>query len=174
MWIRGPTVFKGYHDNPSASAEALTPDGFFKTGDIAYEDAAGNLFITDRVKELIKYKGSQVAPAELEGIILSHPHVDDVAVIGIYAKRIETEVPMAFIVAKQGVTKDEKTAKEIVEWVAGKTARTKWLRGGVVWMEQIPKSASGKILRRVLKELMRAPDAKGVVGAMVYEDYARL
>ena len=129
LWIRGPNVFKGYHRNQKASAEALTNDGFFKTGDIVYEDADGNLFITDRVKELIKYKGSQVAPAELEGIILSHRQVEDVAVIGFYMKDIATEVPMAFVVAKQGVKQDEKTAKEIIDWVAAKAAKTKWLRG---------------------------------------------
>jgi 4-coumarate--CoA ligase len=174
MWIRGPTVFKGYHDNPKASAEALTADGFFKTGDIAYEDADGNLFITDRVKELIKYKGSQVAPAELEGIILSHPQVEDVAVIGTYVKETETEVPLAFIVAKQGLVHDEKSAKEIIEWVGAKMAKSKRLRGGIVWTDQIPKSASGKILRRILKDQMMGLNAKKAMGAMTYTDHARL
>jgi 4-coumarate--CoA ligase len=174
LWIKGPNIFKGYHANQKASAEALTGDGFFKTGDIAYEDADGNLFITDRVKELIKYKGSQVAPAELEGIIFSHPHVEDVAVIGFHVKEIATEVPMAFIVAKQGVEQDEKSAKEIIEWVAGKTAATKRLRGGIVWTDQIPKSASGKILRRILKDMTTGPNARKAMAAMKYKEHARL
>ena len=143
---------------------------YFKTGDIGYEDEKGNMFITDRVKELIKYKGSQVAPAELEGLLVSHPSVVDAAVIGFHIKEIETEVPMAFIVAKEDVQRDAKAAMEIIEWLAGKTAKTKRLRGGVVWIEEVPKSASGKILRRILKEKSRAADFEGAMGAAVYDD----
>ncbi len=92
VWIKGPNVFLGYHNNPSATSSSLTPDGFFKTGDIGYEDEDGNMYITDRVKELIKYKGFQVAPAELEGVLNGHEHVVDVAVIGVWDGARESEV----------------------------------------------------------------------------------
>jgi 4-coumarate--CoA ligase len=100
LWISGPNVFRGYHNNPEATSSSLTPDGFFKTGDIGYEDEDGNMYITDRVKELIKFKGFQVAPAELEGLLMGHDKVHDVAVIGIYDERIASEVPLAFVVLK--------------------------------------------------------------------------
>lgn len=78
LWIKGPNVFKGYLNNPEGTAHALTKDGYFKTGDVGYQDKDGNFYITDRVKELIKYKGFQVPPAELEGLLVSHPKVNDV------------------------------------------------------------------------------------------------
>ena len=152
VWIAGPNVFKGYHNNPVATAECVTPDGFFKTGDIGYEDEEGNMYITDRVKELIKFKGFQVAPAELEGLLVGHDHVSDVAVIGIYDERIASEVPLAFVVAGEGVEKSDDSARTIVEWLTERVAHHKRLRGGVRWIDEVPKSASGKILRRVLKD----------------------
>jgi 4-coumarate--CoA ligase len=167
LWIRGPTVFKGYHNNDSATSECMS-DGFFKTGDIAIEDKEGNLFITDRVKELIKYKGSQVAPAELEGLLLGHKDVDDVAIIGFHVEEIASEVPMAFVVLKEGRKPEEATAKEIVEWLGERTSKTKLLRGGVVFVDEVPKSASGKILRRVLKGMSTGKDAKKAMGAVDY------
>jgi acyl-coenzyme A synthetase/AMP-(fatty) acid ligase len=133
----------------------MSPDGFFKTGDIAYEDERGNMYITDRVKELIKYKGFQVAPAELEGLLMGMDVVDDVAVIGIRDESQATEVPLAFVVLKKDVEKSEDQKKKIVEWVAGNVASHKKLRGGVKWIDAVPKSASGKILRRVLKDLIK-------------------
>lgn len=155
LWLRGPNVFTGYWKNSAATADALTPDGFFKTGDIGYQDAHGNFYITDRVKELIKYKGFQVAPAELEGKLMQSDMVDDVAVIGVQDEAQHTEVPRAYVVASvregQGEA-GEKEARLIVEWLGQKVASHKRLRGGVVFVEEIPKSASGKILRRVLKE----------------------
>jgi 4-coumarate--CoA ligase len=106
------------------------------------------------VKELIKYKGFQVAPAELEGKLMDHPNVNDVAVIGVQDEENHTEVPRAYIVAgDQG--SEEKNASEIVAWVTEKVANHKRLRGGVVFIDEIPKSASGKILRRVLKERVK-------------------
>lgn len=151
LWIKGPNVFKGYLNNPEGTAHALTPDGYFKTGDVGHQDKNGNFYITDRIKELIKYKGFQVAPAELEGILISHPHVNDVAVIAIYDEEQATEIPRAYIVPTDGLGKGEKEASEIIEWLSKKTAPHKKLRGGVKFMDEIPKSASGKILRRLLK-----------------------
>ncbi|KAF2810343.1 4-coumarate-CoA ligase-like protein [Mytilinidion resinicola] len=152
LWVKGPNIFKGYLNNPERTADSLTPDGYFKTGDVGYQDENGNFYITDRVKELIKYKGFQVPPAELEGLLVGHPLVDDVAVIGIYDEGRATEVPRAYVVASKATEPvGEKHSNEIAEWLATKVAGHKRLRGGVRFVEEIPKSVSGKILRRVLK-----------------------
>ncbi|KAL4965625.1 acyl--CoA ligase [Aspergillus stella-maris] len=168
LYLRGPNVFQGYHNNPSATADSISKDGWFRTGDVGYQDAKGNFFITDRVKELIKYKGFQVAPAELEGILLDNPSIDDVAVIGIESAEHGSEVPVAFVVRSaksksSGVSKTDE-AKNIVKWLEPKVAQHKKLRGGVRFIDEIPKSVSGKILRRLLKkkalEEGAAPKAK--------------
>lgn len=151
LWLKGPNIFKGYLNNPEATANALTPDGYFKTGDVGYQDKDGHFYITDRIKELIKYKGFQVAPAELEGLLVSHPHINDVAVIGIYDKEQATELPRAYVVPKDGLGKGEKEAVDIAQWLSERVTHHKRLRGGVRFVDEIPKSASGKILRRVLK-----------------------
>ncbi|KAH7386563.1 hypothetical protein BKA64DRAFT_146243 [Cadophora sp. MPI-SDFR-AT-0126] len=152
VWIKGPNVFLGYHNNEEATRSSITEDGFFKTGDIGYEDERRNMYITDRVKELIKYKGFQVAPAELEGVLNGHDLITDVAVIGIHDSARESEVPMACAVLKQGTAPSQSTEKEIVTWLASRVAGHKALRGGVWFVDEVPKSASGKILRRMLKE----------------------
>ncbi len=163
LLIRGPTVFRGYHKNDDATTACKTTDGqgeWFKTGDIGFEDDQGNLWITDRVKELIKYKGSQVAPAELEGFLLGHEVVEDVAVLGRWVEDMHSEVPCAFVVLREGVARSEDVGREIVEWLASTTAKSKWLRGGVAFTDEIPKSGSGKILRRVLKEQLMKGSVK--------------
>jgi acyl-coenzyme A synthetase/AMP-(fatty) acid ligase len=153
---------QGYWKNEQATADSITEaDGlrYFKTGDVGYQDKDHNFFITDRVKELIKYKGFQVAPAELEGKLMDHPLVNDVAVIGVYNKEQETEVPRAFVVhakkAKGEGNGDDGDAEEIVKWMDGKVAHHKKLRGGVRFIDEVPKSASGKILRRLLKDKVK-------------------
>lgn len=151
LWIKGPNIFKGYHNNIEGTKHALTEDGYFKTGDVGYQDKDGNFYITDRVKELIKYKGFQVPPAELEGLLAGHEKIDDVAVLGIYNKDEATEVPRAYVVVAKNVQPGPAVEKEIVEFVRSKVAAHKRLRGGVKFVDEIPKSASGKILRRVLK-----------------------
>ena len=165
LWIKGPNIFKGYLNNPEGTRNALTDDRYFKTGDVGYLDKEGNFYITDRVKELIKYKGFQVPPAELEGLLASHENVDDVAVIGIYREDLASEVPLAYVVPKKGVQAGPQLEKQIVDWLAAKVANHKRLRGGVQFTDVIPKSASGKILRRMLKvkymdEVSKAPKAK--------------
>ncbi|KAK7538028.1 hypothetical protein IWX49DRAFT_346406 [Phyllosticta citricarpa] len=152
LWIKGPNVFKGYWKNPEATKNALTEDGFFRTGDVGHQDEEGHFYITDRVKELIKFKGFQVPPAELEGLLISHPSVSDVAVIGVYDKQQATEVPRAYIVAAAGIKCTPQTGEHIVEWLTERVAHHKRLRGGVRFVDEIPKSISGKILRRLLKE----------------------
>ncbi|KAF1848608.1 acetyl-CoA synthetase-like protein [Cucurbitaria berberidis CBS 394.84] len=157
LWLSGPNIFKGYWKNEDATKESITDDGFFKTGDIGYQDEQNNFFITDRVKELIKYKGFQVPPAELEGKLMENELVDDVAVIGVNDEQQHTEVPRAYIVASQPKNGDagKTEASAIVDWMGQKVANHKRLRGGIVFVDEIPrceKSASGKILRRMLKE----------------------
>jgi len=153
LWLKGPTIMLGYLNNPTATANAITPDGYLKTGDVGRQDKDGNVFITDRVKELIKYKGFQVPPAELEGKLMGHEKVDDVAVIGVYDEALVSEVPRAYIVPKAGTNGDEKAlAEEISQYLSERVAHHKRLRGGIRFVETIPKSVSGKILRRILKE----------------------
>ena len=155
IWLKGPNIFKGYLNNPAGTANTFSSDGYFKTGDVGYVDSQGNFYITDRVKELIKYKGFQVAPAELEGLLVSHPKVNDVAVMGIYDATQATEIPRAYIVPAQGVGRGKETEEEVAKWLAARVAGHKRLRGGVRFVDEIPKTASGKILRRVLKEKMK-------------------
>lgn len=161
LWIAGPNIFLGYLNNEAGTKNALTEDGYFKTGDVGHQDSAGNFYITDRVKELIKYKGFQVPPAELEGYLIGHPDIDDVAVIGIDDKEQATEIPRAYVVPKKGVEARKEKGKEIQDWLAKKVANHKRLRGGVVFVDEIPKSASGKILRRVLKTQALEAEKKG-------------
>ena len=162
LWLSGPNIFKGYWKNEVATRDAITEDGYFKTGDVGFQDEKHNFYITDRVKELIKYKGFQVPPAELEGKLMDHADINDVAVIGVYDDHQHTEVPRAYVVAANGKN-SEKDAEAIVKWLAEKVASHKRLRGGVRFIDEIPKSAAGKILRRVLKEKAKQEDSsKGV------------
>jgi acyl-CoA synthetase (AMP-forming)/AMP-acid ligase II len=154
--VRGPNVFLGYHQNPAATRECLTEDGWFRTGDVGYQDAKGNFYITDRVKELIKYKGFQVPPAELEGLLVDNEAIDDVAVIGIESEAHGSEVPLACVVrsskSKSSGASEAEEAANIVKWLDSKVAHHKRLRGGVRFVDSIPKNPSGKILRRMLKQ----------------------
>jgi acyl-CoA synthetase (AMP-forming)/AMP-acid ligase II len=150
LWIRGPQIMKGYLNRPDATADSIDPEGWYKTGDIGHVDEQGYFYVVDRLKELIKYKGLQVAPAELEGLVLTHPDVADVAVVPSPDEEAG-EVPKAFVVLKPG---HEAQAEEIMRFVAGKVAPHKRIRR-LEFIEQVPKSASGKILRRVLVERER-------------------
>uniref|UniRef100_A0A7S3Y9J8 4-coumarate--CoA ligase n=1 Tax=Lotharella globosa TaxID=91324 RepID=A0A7S3Y9J8_9EUKA len=145
LWIRGPQVMKGYLDNEKATKNTIDADGFLHTGDIATVDANGNFFIVDRLKELIKYKGYQVPPAELEALLLGHEKVADVAVIGVPDEKAG-ELPKAYIVKKD----PSLTEAEVLEFTAKTVAPYKKIRI-VEFTDKIPKSASGKILRRVLR-----------------------
>lgn len=153
LYMKGPNIFKGYWRNESATRECLSPDGWFRTGDVGYVDEDGDFFITDRVKELIKYKGFQVAPAELEGYLLHNDLVDDVVVVGVNSELLGTEVPRAYVVRRGGLGAVEKGDEQrIIGWLDGKVIGYKKLRGGVKFVESVPKSASGKLLRRMIKE----------------------
>ena len=148
VWIRGPNVMKGYLNLPDATADCITDDGWFRTGDIGHFDEDGWFYITDRLKELIKVKGLQVAPAELEALLQNHEKIADAAVIGVTNERLG-EAPKAYVVKKDASLGE----KEVEEYVAGRVAEHKWLAGGVEFIDAIPKTASGKILRRVLRDL---------------------
>ncbi|HET6317281.1 MAG TPA: AMP-binding protein, partial [Chloroflexota bacterium] len=137
IWVRGPLNMRGYLRNPDATAATIDADGWLHTGDVGYVDDDGDVFIVDRVKELIKYKGMQVAPAELEAILLGHPAVSDAAVIPSPDEEAG-EVPKAFIVVKQPTP-----AEDIMAFVAAKVAPYKKIRK-LQFIDAIPKSASGK------------------------------
>jgi acyl-CoA synthetase (AMP-forming)/AMP-acid ligase II len=145
IWIRGPQVMRGYLNNDEATAEALVGDGWIRTGDIGRVDENGFFYIVDRLKELIKYKGHQVPPAELEAVLVSHPKVKDAGVIGMRTEEGE-EAPMGCVVVEGDVDGDE-----LLEYVAERVAPYKKLRR-IEFVEEVPKSASGKILRRLLRE----------------------
>ncbi len=147
IWIKGPQVMKGYLNNPKATAAMIDKNEWLHTGDIGRADEDGYLYIVDRVKELIKYKGQQVAPAELEAVLQSHPNIADAAVIPIPDEEAG-EIPKAFIVAK---SESILTATEVIEYVAQRVAPHKKVRR-VEFIDQIPKVPSGKILRRQLVE----------------------
>lgn len=155
LCIRGPIVVKGYFDNPEATTRSWDSDGYYHSGDIAYGDGAtGKWYIVDRKKELIKVKAYQVAPPEIEGVLLDHPGIADAAVIGIVPpgeRGQGTELPRAYVVRKAGVG-EHLTEEDVKEWVRPKLARYKWLEGGVCFVDAVPRTASGKILKRVLRE----------------------
>ncbi len=150
LMVKGPQVMKGYWNNPKETADCLTSDGWLHTGDIARFDEDGYLYLIERKKEMIKYKGYQVAPAELEALLYEHPAVADAAVIP--KPDVEGgEIPKAFVVLKAG---NEASPQELMAFIAGKVAPYKKIRE-VEFMETIPKTLSGKILRRDLIQMER-------------------
>ncbi|MEO7521753.1 MAG: 4-coumarate--CoA ligase family protein [Gemmatimonas sp.] len=149
LWLRGPQVMLGYFNKPEATAACMTDDGWFKTGDVAIADDKGWFRIVDRVKELIKYKGLQVAPAELEAVLLSHPNIADAAVIPVQDDECG-EIPKAYVVLRAPLTDTE-----VMAFVAERVSPYKKVRR-VEFTDAIPKSPSGKILRRMLVDRERA------------------
>jgi len=158
LWVKSPSVTLGYLNNEKATKETFI-DGYMRTGDeavIRKNPTSGHehVFITDRIKELIKVKGLQVAPAELEAHLLTHPAVNDCVVIGIPSDR-EGEVPKAFVVKSPNVGLEESMAalrRDIAKHVEKHKAKHKWLKGGIEFIDEVPKSPSGKILRRLLRD----------------------
>ena len=153
VWVRGPQVMKGYLNRPDATADMIDSEGWLHTGDVGRVDAEGFLYIVDRVKELIKYKGLQVAPAELEAVLLQHPAVGDAAVIPSPDEEAG-EIPKAFVMARTPVS-----AEELMQFVAERVAPHKKIRL-LEFVDAVPKSASGKILRRELIERERQRQAE--------------
>jgi len=158
--LKGPQVMMGYLNDPEKTQECLSQNGWLRTGDVAHYDEDGFIYITDRVKELIKVRGYQVAPAELEALLLTNDHVADVAVIQV-PDEDSGELPRAYIVLNEKPPQGEKdtdnvTEEDIQNWVKERVAPYKRLEGGVVFTDVIPKSASGKILRRILRDQVAA------------------
>ncbi|KAI0357673.1 phenylacetyl-CoA ligase [Trametes cingulata] len=158
LLLKGPQISLGYYKNEQATKETFV-DGWLKTGDEVVFAENGDMFVTDRIKELIKVKGNQVAPSELEGHLLDHPDVADVAVIGI-PDDFAGEAPLAYVVLKPAVAAEvakkpalaEEVKERLKKHVSATKSKYKWLTGGVIFIDAIPKSPSGKILRRVLRE----------------------
>ncbi|KMT11228.1 hypothetical protein BVRB_5g110580 [Beta vulgaris subsp. vulgaris] len=155
LWLRGPTIMKGYVGDKDATAATFDPDGWLKTGDLCYFDSDGYLYIVDRLKELIKYKAYQVPPAELERLLLSHPEVADAAVIP-YPDEEAGQIPMAYVVRKP---ESSLTASQVMDYVAKEVSPYKRVRR-VSFINAIPKNPSGKILRRELVSQATANPSK--------------
>ncbi|GLT74413.1 hypothetical protein SLA2020_462140 [Shorea laevis] len=155
LWLRGPSIMKGYFRNADATATTLDSEGWLKTGDLCYIDEDGFIFIVDRLKELIKYKGYQVPPAELEALLLTHPDINDAAVIPFPDKEVG-QFPMAYVVMKPG---SNLSGNEVMDFVAKQVAPYKRIRK-VVFAASIPKNPSGKILRKDLINLATFKESK--------------
>lgn len=164
--LRGPTITPGYFENPKANAESFDADGWFKTGDIGYCSAEGHKwYIVDRKKELIKVRGFQVAPPEIEAVLLGHPEIIDAAVIGLPVDGADGEHPRAYVVRRPGDNGKALTESGIKEYCGSRLAKYKALTGGVKFVEAIPKNASGKILKRILRE-EAIKEAKGATAKL--------
>ncbi|XP_065221532.1 uncharacterized protein LOC135846386 [Planococcus citri] len=148
--VKGILIMQGYYNNKKETENTIDPDGWLHTGDVGYYNDDEEFFIVDRIKDLIKYKGLQVAPAELEALLLKHPCVKDVAVIGV-PDDIAGEVPRAFVVKMKDVTE-----KELVDYIAEQVAPHMKLRGGVKFITEIPRNTNGKILRRELRKWLQS------------------
>ncbi|CAN7997489.1 unnamed protein product [Ixodes pacificus] len=156
IWAQCSSVMKGYHGRPEATADVLIADGWFRTGDLGYHDDEGRLYIVDRLKQMIKCMDNQLAPAELEEILLSHDAVKEVSVVGIPSAKYG-EAPAACVVLREEYReKHEAVEEELKRLIAGQTAVYKHLYGGVIFMDCLPKSDIGKILRQALKSEIEA------------------
>lgn len=145
LWVKGPVIMKGYVDDEEATAATLDSDGWLKTGDLCYINKEGYLFFVDRLKELIKYKGYQVAPAELENLLQSHPDIVEAAVVP-FPDEEAGQIPMAFVVKGSGSDVSE---SQIMEIIAKQVAPYKRIRR-VMFVDSLPKNATGKVLRKEL------------------------
>jgi 4-coumarate--CoA ligase len=156
LCFKGNKIMKGYINDPKATSETIDKDGWLHSGDIGYYDEDRQFYIVDRLKELIKYKAFQVPPAEIEGLLLTNPKIKDCGVIGIPDEE-SGELPFAFVVPQSGV---KLTEQEVIKFVSDNSSKAKWIRGGVKFIDEIPKNPSGKILRRELRELHKSFKSK--------------
>ena len=166
---RGPQIAMGYLGNDEATKESFDDEGYLHTGDVGHFDAEGLVHIEDRIKEMIKVKGLQVPPAELEDLLLTHPQVEDCAVLGI-KDEYSGEKPKAFVVLKQGVSEDVPQGHKLLKWVKDNKVKYKWL-AEVEFVKEVPKSPTGKLLRRILKVKEQKGEGRGL---KVREEKARL
>ncbi|KAJ5143403.1 uncharacterized protein N7515_002190 [Penicillium bovifimosum] len=166
LCVRGPTITPGYYNNPEANADSFDSEGWFKTGDIAYcDESTRKWYIVDRRKELIKVRGFQVAPPEIEAVLLSHPKIVDAAVIGITFPGSDIEYPRAYVVRRPGESGPDITEAEVQEFVLSRLSKYKALTGGVKFVDSIARNPSGKILKRLLREEAKKEIADGVLKA---------
>ncbi|KAI5638755.1 AMP-binding enzyme domain-containing protein [Phthorimaea operculella] len=149
LWIKGPSVCKGYYKNEEATKNAFSEDGWYKTGDLLYRDEQNNFFFVDRLKMLFKYMSHQISPVEIQNVILQHPGVQDVAVTSVADQR--GDLPVACVVRKPG---QSVTAQEIKDLVKDSLTDSKQLRGGVVFMDKLPVTATTKVNYRELKKIV--------------------
>nr|UHU35191.1 engineered firefly luciferase Ppe2a [CMV reporter vector pGL4c1:Ppe2a] len=149
LYFKGDMIMKGYYNNEEATKAIINKDGWLRSGDIAYYDNDGHFYIVDRLKSLIKYKGYQVAPAEIEGILLQHPYIVDAGVTGI-PDEAAGELPAAGVVVQTGKYLNEQIVQN---FVSSQVSTAKWLRGGVKFLDEIPKGSTGKIDRKVLRQM---------------------
>jgi 4-coumarate--CoA ligase len=156
LCFKSTRVMKGYVGDEKATSEIIDKDGWLHSGDLGYYDEDFQFFIVDRLKELIKYKGFQVPPAEIEALLLRNPKIKDCGVIGI-PDEMAGELPMAFVAKQPGA---DLTEQEVKDHVAKNSSNAKWLRGGVKFIDEIPKTVSGKILRRELRDLYKSTKSK--------------
>lgn len=156
LCFKGDRIMKGYINNEKETKSTIDKDGWLHTGDIGYYDDDRQFFIVDRIKELIKYKASQVPPAEIESLLLTHEKIKDCGVIGIPDEE-SGELPFAFVVKQPNC---QLTENEVIEFVKKNASKAKWLRGGVKFIELIPKNPSGKLLRREMKEMHKNMKSK--------------
>ncbi|KAJ1933407.1 hypothetical protein FBU59_006038, partial [Linderina macrospora] len=161
LCFRGPNIMLGYLNNQRATDDIFDSDGFLHTGDIGYIDEKGFFFITDRKKEIIKFKGFQVSPSELESILAEHPDIADAAVMSVYDDDQATEVPKGFFVMKDSGNNDQERAEAVVAWLHERVAAFKRLRGGFVVIDHIPRSPAGKIVRKSLREIQHVNLGRG-------------
>lgn len=175
--LRSPMNLSCYLNDPEATKAAITPDGWYRSGDIGVLDEKGNIYIVDRLKDVIKYKGLQVAPAELEGIICACPLVKEAGVCAIFSEAEATELPRAYVVpadptlvtrGARATKEQQRFADEVRRHVEKHTVKYKWLRGGIVIVKEIPTSPSGKRLRKLLKQITDGTEIA------LYEPAARL
>lgn len=169
---RGPQIAMGYLDNPAATAETFDAEGFLHTGDVGHFDSEGLIHIEDRIKEMIKVKGLQVPPAELEDLLLGHPDVEDCAVLGI-ADEYAGERPKAYVVLRKGVEPSPVVGRRLLNFVKEKKVRYKWI-AEIEFTDQVPKSPTGKLLRRVLKVNDKKPERTPGVRVRDESERARL
>nr|QCB16336.1 luciferyl adenylate [Lamprigera yunnana] len=156
LCVKGPMIMKGYVNNPEATRQLIDEDGWLHSGDIAYYDEDEHIFIVDRLKSLIKYKGYQVPPAELESILLQHPFIFDAGVAGV-PDEVAGELPGAVVVLEKGKSMTE---QEVMDYVASQVTFAKRLRGGVKFIDEVPKGLTGKIDGRAIREILVKHSAK--------------
>ncbi|XP_067000160.2 luciferin 4-monooxygenase [Anabrus simplex] len=150
LCFKGPTLTKGYYHNPAATAGTIDEDGWLHSGDIGYYDDNGFIYVVDRIKDLIKYRGFHITPVEIETQLLEHPGVKEVAVVGV-DDDLDQEHPLAVVVRQPG---SDVTEEELMQFAASRMAEYKWLRGGVRFEDHLPKTSTGKIARRAVKRMI--------------------